>query len=616
MSEIVLKNDALILTFDTKSLNFAVAKGSKSFFCDNARNAYLQAYIGKTLQKIPLDAARCKQARPFKDGLGEGIEIKLSDFEQGDLRLNAKYVCHIRLDGARVLCSLTAEKESEEELAEVVWPAHFDFRYRGGAYSVLPIMQGNLLYNDTDAHVCGFEPSVFFERMGYMPFFGQLTDGIGYLCIADTPYDAGYCIEHPCAGETKLNIVWLSSMGKVKYTRKLIYEFVQGGDYNSLCKSFRRYAKERGYYRSLAEKIAAKPILKKMIGSPVIHTGALYSVKPGTEYYSEQDPAQNYRLQTFAKIARKLGRLKEKGLKKAYLHLDGWGRAGYDNQHPDVFPPNEAAGGTEGLSELLRVCRKNRILFALHDQYRDYYTDAETFDEKNALMDRTGKRPGECRWFGGEQRYLCTSLAQGYLRRNLGLLREAGILPDGIYLDVFSVMQPEECYDPMHKMTREENIGYRKDCFAYLNAQGLISSSEEPVAWAVPYMDLVHHAPYCFPIEEFPYELVPVPLFNLVFHDCMIVPWDIGEDPWGLPKGKDGFLYALLNGGTAYLPLDADEEQMRRAAEVCEFYEKVCKEEMIRHERCGENVERAWFESYMVEVDFRKKSYRIERSKL
>lgn len=189
-----------------------------------------------------------------------------------------------------------------------------------------------------------------------------MTDGIGYLCIADTPYDAGYCIEHPCAGETKLNIVWLSSMGKVKYTRKLIYEFVQGGDYNSLCKSFRRYAKERGYYRSLAEKIAAKPILKKMIGSPVIHTGALYSVKPGTEYYSEQDPAQNYRLQTFAKIARKLERLKEKGLKKAYLHLDGWGRAGYDNQHPDVFPPNEAAGGTKGFSELLRVCRKNRIL--------------------------------------------------------------------------------------------------------------------------------------------------------------------------------------------------------------------------------------------------------------
>ena len=72
----------------------------------------------------------------------------------------------------------------------------------------------------------------------------------------------------------------------------------------------------------------------------------------------------------------------------------------------------------------------------------------------------------------------------------------------------------------------------------------------------------------------------------------------------------------LLNGGTAYLPLDANEEQMRRAAEVCEFYDKVCKEEMIRHERCGENVERAWFESYMIEVDFRKKSYRIERSKL
>ena len=41
-----------------------------------------------------------------------------------------------------------------------------------------------------------------------------------------------------------------------------------------------------------------------------------------------------------------------KGIKKLYLHLDGWGDTGYDNCNPDYLPACIEAGGWEGLKHL------------------------------------------------------------------------------------------------------------------------------------------------------------------------------------------------------------------------------------------------------------------------
>lgn len=612
MDKIAVKREGFLLEIDAKTLNFSVSTKTKRFFSDTEKNAKIEILLDGKKRELRFSDCRIEGGY-FKDGLGEGVFARLSGYVCEGKELGLELVCRIWADSENVLhCELTALRE-ECEIVRVFFPAYFDFHYTKEAYSVLPIMQGNLLYNDVEAKVEGIEPSVFFERMGYMAFFGQIAEREGYIAVVNTPYDAGYRLFHPESGTTELGAVWLASMKKLRYTRKMCFGFVENADYNDLCKIYRRYAKEKGTFRTLREKAAEKKRLLALIGCPVIHTGALYSVKEGTAYYNEKDPSENYKLQTFAEIAKGLERLHDMGLKKAYLHLDGWGKAGYDQQHPDVFPPCAEAGGEEGMRSLCETCEKLGVLFAIHDQYRDYYTDAETFDEKNAILNRDGKRGGECTWYGGEQKYLCTSLAPDYVRRNLARLSRAGIRLDGVYLDVFSVIALEECYDPLHKMTRKENMEYRSECMRLLNARGLISSSEEPVEWAVPWLDLVHHGPYCFPVDDFPYVLTPVPLFNLVYHDCIIVPWELGEEPWGIPKGKDGYLYALLNGGMPYLSLNADEEELRRVLVACDFQSKVCFEEMERHEIVSPGVERAYYASYAVEVDFNEKKYEIIR---
>ena len=57
-------------------------------------------------------------------------------------------------------------------------------------------------------------------------------------------------------------------------------------------------------------------------------------------------------------------KLKEAGLDKVYLHLDGWGNPGYDNQHPDYLPACEAAGGWKGMKFLSDSMEEMGYMFA------------------------------------------------------------------------------------------------------------------------------------------------------------------------------------------------------------------------------------------------------------
>ena len=83
-----------------------------------------------------------------------------------------------------------------------------------------------------------------------------------------------------------------------------------------------------------------------------------------------------------------------------------------------------------------------------------------------------------------------------------------------------------------------------------------------------------------------------IPLFNLVYHDCVIIPWmmDCPSD--------DYMLYALLNGGAPYFRRDAaypnidgaftkgvlsPQEQKERCEIVSAFHEKVAGKEMLAH---------------------------------
>ena len=120
----------------------------------------------------------------------------------------------------------------------------------------------------------------------------------------------------------------------------------------------------------------------------------------------------------------------------------------------------------------------------------------------------------------------CGTQAPYYVKRNFQELFRHGIKLDCAYLDVFTCNEGDECSNPMHRMTRKECYEYRCRCFDYLLKNGILSSSEEVNDWAVPSQIFCHYAPYDFMMEEpgTPKQGIPVPLYNLVYHDCVIQP--------------------------------------------------------------------------------------------
>ena len=472
-----------------------------------------------------------------------------------------------------------------------------------------------------------------FDTAGsYMPWFAQLRgDAHAYIAICETPWNAGYAIDHPANGPyTHIGMWFDPSLGTMAYRRVARYRFLKDADHTAICKTYRAYVNERGRLRTLAEKAARNPSIHRLIGCSWMHVGIKTVVQPESSFYDHEHPENNNSLVTFAARERQLRTLHELGAGRIYMHLDGWAQPGYDNEHPDYLPACREAGGWEGMKSLVDTCHGYGDLFGTHDQYRDYYFTARTFDKRNAVRLADGTMPEHSRWAGGDQTYLCAELAPDYVRRNFAEIAAHGITLDCAYLDVFTCNEGDECSNPDHRMTRRECYDRRAECFEYLLSHGILSSSEEVSDWAVPSLVFCHYAPYDFQMRspEAPRHGIPVPLYNLVYHDCVIQPWMMER----VVNGDDYMLYALLNGGAPYLIRDAAyvgvdgdmddaqraqaENDIERCQIVAALHERVGMSELVRHEFVDGDplVQRSTFaDGTSVTCDFHTQEYRIEQ---
>ena len=73
---------------------------------------------------------------------------------------------------------------------------------------------------------------------------------------------------------------------------------------------------------------------------------------------------------------------------------------GYDNNHPDILPACEEAGGWEGLKALSDTIKNCNYMLGLHDQYRDYYHRAASYDPAYSVHTANAKRPSHASWAG------------------------------------------------------------------------------------------------------------------------------------------------------------------------------------------------------------------------
>lgn len=132
------------------------------------------------------------------------------------------------------------------------------------------------------------------------------------------------------------------------------------------------------------------------------------------------------------------------GLTDSCVVWHNWQRWGYDYRLPDILPPNPQWGAVEQFAQLARVCRDHRVLFSPHDNYIDYYPDAEGFSYVEHIAFRPDGQPVKA-WLNegrGAQsyRFRADTLAP-FVRRNVTELRDR-FAPTAYFIDVWASISP------------------------------------------------------------------------------------------------------------------------------------------------------------------------------
>ena len=145
----------------------------------------------------------------------------------------------------------------------------------------------------------------------------------------------------------------------------------------------------------------------------------------------------------YANSAAQLEKAFQYGLTDAVVVWHDWQRWGYDYRLPDIFPPNPGGGTLEDFVALARTCQRHGVLFAPHDNYIDFYPDAEGFTYDDIVF-RPDGQPMRAwyHWTRQAQSYrFRPDRLRPFLELNLRLIHDA-ISPTAYFIDVWSSMGP------------------------------------------------------------------------------------------------------------------------------------------------------------------------------
>lgn len=143
--------------------------------------------------------------------------------------------------------------------------------------------------------------------------------------------------------------------------------------------------------------------------------------------------------------AEALRQAKKYGLDDVLYLQHNWQRWGYDARLPEVYPPR---GDKAEFDEMVRAARESGYLFGIHDNYVDYYPDAEGFSYKLFCYNEDGT-PLEAWYNPGPRSLSYRWLPQAIhprLKANMALQRD-GFRPTALFLDVFTASGAKDVID-------------------------------------------------------------------------------------------------------------------------------------------------------------------------
>jgi hypothetical protein len=474
---------------------------------DNAAISVADKRTGQTWAQQPQSAEfKADSARKIEDG----IEIRLVQ-----VPTDSPILATLQLDKELPEFTLTLLGEGEPK-----WPLRFPhpFVTEPGTYLVVPMNEG-ISYPVDDQTI---EPTRLVAYGGHgicMAFFGATDGQRGYMAIIETPDDASIDIRRS-EGRLCVAPLWEPQKGTFGYARKLRYIFFDKGGHVTMCKRYRAYAQKIGLFKTLKQKQQESPNVDLLIGAVNV-------------WCWDKDALA---------IA---GELKSAGIERIL-----WSNR---QQPAGIKAMNEMPGVLTSRYEIYQDLMDPQVV---KEKLRGVHSDwTQAGWPKDIMLDANGnwRKGWQVKGKDG-QMYPCGVLCD---KQALKYARER--IPEDLathpyrcrFIDTTTASPWRECYHPDHPMTRGESRHYKMELLRYVNEETkLVTGSETGHDAAVPYVHyfegMLSLGPYRVPDagrdmskiwDEVPERVAKfqlghkyrLPLWELVYHDCVVAQWYWGD---------------------------------------------------------------------------------------
>ncbi|MBI5705584.1 MAG: hypothetical protein HZC36_01185 [Armatimonadetes bacterium] len=397
------------------------------------------------------------------------------------------------------------------------------FETPAGSSIVLPMNEG-IAYPVEDPDVPQWTLVAYGGHGICMPWWGVADRGAACMTLLETPDDAGVRLRR-VSGLSVAGPAWEGQKGQFGYARKMRWRFFAKGDHVSMAKAYRAYVKAQGRLVTLAEKRKTVPAVDKLLGAVNLWT---WDAKK-------------------AELA--------KGLKAAGMDRVLWSGGGDPGQLRAIRDLGFLAGRYDIVQDVMDPAQYPNLPWT----HPDWPAAAWPKDLMRGpdgdwikgweVDDKQGKRV-PCG-------VLCDRQAIPYVDERIG--NELKTHPyEARFMDTTTASPWRECYDRNHPVTRTESRIWKMKLLELMSGKyHLVTGSETGHDAAVPYVHyfegMLSLGPYrtedagrdmtkewAVPPKElahfqlgYKYRL---PLWELVYHDCVVAQWYWGDHSHKLPS--------------------------------------------------------------------------------
>ena len=413
------------------------------------------------------------------------------------------------------LPEFTFELASQGELPNGLKFPH-PFASRSGEYLVVPMNEG-ISYPVEDQSIEPFSLIAYGGHGICMAFWGATDGARGHMAIIETSDDASIRIERQ-DGLLAIAPQWEGQRGQFGYARRLRYVFFNQGGHVAIAKRYRAHAQKIGLLKTLEAKRRENPNVDLLIGAVNV-------------WCWDRDAVSITKEMQAAGVERIL-----------------WSNA----QSPENLRALNDLGVLTSRYDIYQDVMDPANFSKLNGRHGDWVTEAWPAD---IIRKASGDwlRGWGVKGRAGEWFYcgvICDQRAPEYAARRISA--ELATHPYRCrFIDTTTAAPWHECYDPKHPMTRSECKEWKMKLLDYVSRDiKLVTGCETGHDAAVPFLHyfegMMSLGPYRVPDSgrdmariwtNAPERVVKfqlghqyrLPLWELVYHDCVVAQWYWGD---------------------------------------------------------------------------------------